>query len=244
MAFSDYSATPASNTTIGGAIFIGPNMQRGDVREALQQLAADGRSLSDVVVDAGLLTATPPENYFTTRAAGAAATATDALFSSDEEGAMAVYRRTGVVPNYTKLYEVATKAQVDAKAATATLSASSGSAGIGSVRSEAGATAMTMEARVRQQFALVGDFGIVGTEVGGGAQNDRTALIAALNCGATFLIPEDFTIRSAAAITSADLLVPFNVLGQSRTTSRVFFDVNGVGLTTTTSAAKVSQPTV
>ncbi|MES2903129.1 MAG: hypothetical protein V4696_03000 [Pseudomonadota bacterium] len=113
MAFSDYQLTPDANTVIGGSIFIGPNMARGDVREALQQFAADGRALSDVVVDASLATATPPENYFTTRAAGAAATATDALFSSDEEGAMAVYRRTAIVPNYLKLYEVATKAYID-----------------------------------------------------------------------------------------------------------------------------------
>lgn len=49
MAFSDYSATPASNTTIGDNIFIGPNMERGKVRPALQQLAADGKQLSDTV---------------------------------------------------------------------------------------------------------------------------------------------------------------------------------------------------
>ena len=45
MAFKDYSRIPASNQVIGDGLFIGPNMARNDVREALQQLAADGASL-------------------------------------------------------------------------------------------------------------------------------------------------------------------------------------------------------
>ncbi len=139
MAFEDYFTTPALNTTIGGSIFIGPNMQRTDVREALQQLAADGRALSDVVVDAALATATPPENYFTTRAAGAAAIATDDLFSSDEEGQMAVYRRTAVAPNYTKLYDVATKAMVDS--AVASVASKADQADLDDLEDAVGATA-------------------------------------------------------------------------------------------------------
>lgn len=50
MPFKDYSNTPASNTEIGGDLFIGPNMARNDVRPALQQLAADGRDLYDEVI--------------------------------------------------------------------------------------------------------------------------------------------------------------------------------------------------
>jgi hypothetical protein len=53
MAFQDYSTNPAANTTIGDSTFIGPNMPRDNVRPALQQLAADGKSLSDTVVPAG-----------------------------------------------------------------------------------------------------------------------------------------------------------------------------------------------
>ena len=45
MAFQDYSTNPAANTTVGDATFIGPNMPRDNVRPALQQLAADGRTL-------------------------------------------------------------------------------------------------------------------------------------------------------------------------------------------------------
>ena len=45
MAFKDYSRIPASNQTIGDGLFIGPNMARNDVRDALQQLAADGKAL-------------------------------------------------------------------------------------------------------------------------------------------------------------------------------------------------------
>jgi hypothetical protein len=49
MAFQDYSTTPAANTTIGDSTFIGPNMPRDNVRPALQQLAADGKELSNTV---------------------------------------------------------------------------------------------------------------------------------------------------------------------------------------------------
>ncbi len=47
MSFADYFTTTALNTTIGASIYIGPNMARDDVREALQQLAADGRTVYD-----------------------------------------------------------------------------------------------------------------------------------------------------------------------------------------------------
>jgi hypothetical protein len=52
-------------------------------------------------------------NYYTTRAAGAAATPTDELFTSDEEGQMAVYRRTADSPNYEWLYWVARRLTVE-----------------------------------------------------------------------------------------------------------------------------------
>lgn len=110
MAFTDYSLTPSANTSIGDGIFIGPNMERGKVREALQQIAADGRALSDAVYS---LTGVDVL-YYATRAAGAAATVTDKVFSSDEEGSMAVYLRTATAPNYSKLYDVATQENIDA----------------------------------------------------------------------------------------------------------------------------------
>lgn len=59
MAFKDYSNTPASNTTIGEDVFIGPNMDRNKVRPALQQIAADGRDLYDEMVARGAA-GTPP----------------------------------------------------------------------------------------------------------------------------------------------------------------------------------------
>jgi hypothetical protein len=55
MAFSDYSATPASNTTING-INIAENCPAANVNNALRQIAADGKSLSDTV--AGISTST------------------------------------------------------------------------------------------------------------------------------------------------------------------------------------------
>ena len=55
MAFSDYSLTPASNTTING-INIAENCPAANVNNALRQIAADGKSLSDTV--AGISTST------------------------------------------------------------------------------------------------------------------------------------------------------------------------------------------
>ena len=55
MAFSDYFATPASNTTING-INIAENCPAANVNNALRQIAADGKSLSDTV--AGISTST------------------------------------------------------------------------------------------------------------------------------------------------------------------------------------------
>ncbi len=53
MPFKDYSNTPASNTELEGPLFIGPNMDRNNVRPALQQLAADGRELYDEMIALG-----------------------------------------------------------------------------------------------------------------------------------------------------------------------------------------------
>lgn len=47
MAFRDYSLTPSDNTALGDGTYIGPNMLRNKVRPALQQLAADGKSLAN-----------------------------------------------------------------------------------------------------------------------------------------------------------------------------------------------------
>lgn len=43
-------------------------------------------------------------NYYTTRAAGVAATAVDEVFSSDETGPLVLYRHTGTTPFYTTVY--------------------------------------------------------------------------------------------------------------------------------------------
>lgn len=48
MAFSDYSTTPASNTTIGG-VNIAEGCPPGNVNNAIRQLAADGKALSNDV---------------------------------------------------------------------------------------------------------------------------------------------------------------------------------------------------
>lgn len=53
MSFKDYSLTPADNTALGDGTYIGPNMLRNKVRPALQQIAADGKELSDAVLPAG-----------------------------------------------------------------------------------------------------------------------------------------------------------------------------------------------
>lgn len=49
MSFSAYSLTPASNTSING-ISIAENCPAANVNNALRQLAADGKELSDTVV--------------------------------------------------------------------------------------------------------------------------------------------------------------------------------------------------
>ena len=48
MAFSDYSTTPASNTTIGG-ISIAEGCAPGNVNNAIRQLMADGKTLDTAV---------------------------------------------------------------------------------------------------------------------------------------------------------------------------------------------------
>ena len=48
MAFSSYSTTPANNTSLNG-ISIAENCPAANVNNALRQLAADGKSLSDTV---------------------------------------------------------------------------------------------------------------------------------------------------------------------------------------------------
>jgi hypothetical protein len=49
MAFRDYSTNPSDNTTLGDGTYIGPNMLRNKVRPAFQQIAADGKELTDEV---------------------------------------------------------------------------------------------------------------------------------------------------------------------------------------------------
>jgi hypothetical protein len=48
MSFSDYSTSPASNTTIGG-VSVAEGCAAGNVNNALRQIAADGKELSDTV---------------------------------------------------------------------------------------------------------------------------------------------------------------------------------------------------
>lgn len=48
MAFSDYSTVPGANVTIGG-VSIAENCPAGNVNNALRQLAADGKALSNDV---------------------------------------------------------------------------------------------------------------------------------------------------------------------------------------------------
>lgn len=48
MAFSDYSSTPSLNVTIGG-VSVAEGCAAGNVNNALRQIAADGKILSDTV---------------------------------------------------------------------------------------------------------------------------------------------------------------------------------------------------
>ena len=50
MSFSDYSTTPANNTSIGG-VSIAEGCAAGNLNDAVRQLAADGKALSDTVDD-------------------------------------------------------------------------------------------------------------------------------------------------------------------------------------------------
>lgn len=92
MPFSDYSSTPASNTTIGDGIYIGPDMDRNNVRPALQTLAADGRMVYDLLSTTALT-----GNYYSVVAEGAAATVAPSTFVSDESGAMSLYDHAGAL---------------------------------------------------------------------------------------------------------------------------------------------------
>lgn len=52
MAFSDYSSTPGDNTSIAG-INVAENCPAGDINDAIRQLMADGKTLSDAVAALG-----------------------------------------------------------------------------------------------------------------------------------------------------------------------------------------------
>jgi len=52
MSFSDYSTTPASNTTIAG-INVAENCPPGGINNAIRQLMADGKELSNTVSGLG-----------------------------------------------------------------------------------------------------------------------------------------------------------------------------------------------
>lgn len=93
MAFPDYSAIPASNTTIGDTTFIGPNMARANVRPALQQLAADGRALADQLYGAAFGAGVV---MYASQAAGEAATTTGQFFSHPDGDALIYRERTAI----------------------------------------------------------------------------------------------------------------------------------------------------
>lgn len=89
MAFQDYSTNPASNTSIGASIYIGPDMARNDVREALQTLAADGRALSDEML---AYVAGGAVSYYSSTAEGLAATPEGQLFGVNQlDGTANIY---------------------------------------------------------------------------------------------------------------------------------------------------------
>lgn len=113
MPFKDYSLNPSANTEIGDGLFIGPNMDRNNVRPALQQLAADGRDLytavqgleieadraveasTAAVAAAAIAESALDRQYYGTVAEGEVATATGDIFTvAKAGGAYDLYRRT------------------------------------------------------------------------------------------------------------------------------------------------------
>ena len=216
---------PQVNTAAASAITA---QDSASIAAAAQAATTTNAAAAAASAATALAAATASARYFSSQAAGEAGSATGQFFSHPDGAGGLVYReKTGG------------GSIIIANAATVgTLAASSGAAGIGSIRAETGAVAMTMEARVRQQYALPGDFGIVGTQVGGGVQNDAIAFAKFTAAGGTLLIPRDFTMRIATARTSAHMTAPFNVIGASRDTSEAFLDVDGVAIRTTNSAAR------
>lgn len=155
MAFKDYSTNPASNLHIGDGIFIGPNMARDDVREALQQIAADGRGVYDFsnglvkTVEARAEALIGPT--YASTAEGLAAT-------SDGQG-FAVDNGDGTVTVY--LNSAGSAAQQRTLATTAYLASTSGAGLVGFIQSGTGATARTVQSKARDLVSPL-DFGATG----------------------------------------------------------------------------------
>lgn len=96
MSFRDYSSNPNNNTALADGTYIGPNMLRNKVRPALQQLAADGRTLYDAYAAlsySGI-------QYRGTYAEGIAEFSVGEYFMTDESGVLRVYKRISTAPYY------------------------------------------------------------------------------------------------------------------------------------------------
>lgn len=110
--------------------------------------ARDGAEAAESAAEGHAAAAQALNRYYSTKAAGAAALATGQMFTSDEDGALAIYKRTGSAPNYELVDLIAT---------------------LGNVRREQGASGIHPHPR-EGTLCLIGDSNTVKGSYFGGAE--------------------------------------------------------------------------
>ena len=207
MAFKDYSTTPATNTNVGTAIFIGPNMPRNNVRPALQQFAADGRGLYDYINDNVVGASAAVSNFRATLARGVADFAVGQYFSTAETGELRLYERIATTPFYLDMGDAAapvTKGLLTGSAG-ATLVGTSGS-GIG---------AQTVQARLSHNQAIYAAAFGVSTTSADNTAGLNAAISEAFTSGRTLVLPTG-TINYTSPLTFPDAAGTLRIVGEGR----------------------------